>query len=187
MENEDAKIDTITSKTEVLAIGEKRNKNKKKRNKPAEIIDERAKFNDDCLKRIGLLLMGSQAPIGGADDLTASDWIGMETIKEHNKPDRFKFYCLRGKNNPNTKLWLFRIHNAHVILHGVRKLLKDENWISKDVIQSPLKADVSGQYYNDEAYYIQRIIAEVAHDEYDKLCQFVHYLNFEHSKKSAKV
>ncbi|XP_032589815.1 uncharacterized protein LOC116804940 isoform X3 [Drosophila grimshawi] len=185
MENEDAKIDTITSKTKVLAIGDERIPYAIKK-KPVK-YDNSVKLRHDYLKRIGLLLMGSQAPIGDVDDSTTSDWIGVETIKEHNKPDRFKFYCLRGKNNPNTKLWLFRTHNAQAIMYGVRKLLKDENWISKDVIQSPLKADVSGQYYNDETYYIHRMVSKVSYDEHVKLSQFMHYLNFEHSKKSAKV
>ncbi|XP_032589816.1 uncharacterized protein LOC116804940 isoform X4 [Drosophila grimshawi] len=184
MENEEAKIDTITTNTEVLAIGEKRNKNKKEREKP-EKIDERAKFKSDCLKRLSLLLMGSQTPFVGTEDTTKSSWIGIKRIKQLNKPDRFKFYYVRSKNRPDTELYSFRTQNPAAIMYGVRKLLKDENWISKYVIQSPLK--VRKQYDNDESYYIQSIISEVIDVECNKISQFMHYLNFEHSKKSEKV
>ncbi|XP_064551915.1 uncharacterized protein LOC135437781 [Drosophila montana] len=176
-------VATITSKTKVLAIGDEDEEYPKNKQLPA-------KYNmnflrEDFRKHLCLLLTGNRTPIDVVEDWNAVGRFGAASIKEDNQPRRYHFSCGRGNSFSTGEIISGPVLNAAEALNLVKNRLKTENWISSNVIETPLKTKVSrpdNPFYGSDQY-IQGIVSDALDAEKVKLIKFLRYLHRESIRK----
>ncbi|KRF79651.1 uncharacterized protein Dvir_GJ26649 [Drosophila virilis] len=179
MEHREEEAATITSKTKVLAIGDGNEEYPKNKQLPAK--DDVHFFREDFTKRLCLLLTGNPTPIHVVKDWDLVQRFGAASIKKDNQPRRYHFVCGRGNSYSTGEIISGPVFNAVDVLNIVKNRLKAENWISTNVIETPLKTKVSrahDPFYGSDQY-IQGIVSDALHAEDVKLFKFLLYLHRE--------
>ncbi|TDG42655.1 hypothetical protein AWZ03_010922 [Drosophila navojoa] len=150
-------VTEITSATKVLSIGDDESPEREK-NRNTDILQENLR------KHLCQLLTGSRTPIDVDVDWDKVDRFGVASIKEDNQPRRYHFYVLHGNNYKPGEISSGPVFDGNAMMEIVRKRLKEENWISKNVIETPLKAKLGSEPYASDQY-IQQIVSEALYGE----------------------
>lgn len=106
------------------------------------------------------------------------DRFGAASIKENNKPRQYHFYAQKGSSG-----WKSHTIISIPTFNAKRNRLREENWISESVIETPLRTNVDSSIYYGSDQYIQTIVSEALHAESKRLLNFVKYLHRNHNNK----
>ncbi|XP_043867095.1 uncharacterized protein LOC26527206 isoform X2 [Drosophila mojavensis] len=175
--NKKAERTLLTSEVKVLSIGDRRECSKP--TKPAIVFDKKV-FYDDCKKHFGQLLLGSRNCV--PNDRFMMDVLEMNTIEEDNQPRRYHFQCLPS-SYPG--IYMDCMHGvfgqtfyADAVMHELKKRLKDQKWISKNVLEFPKKTKVfrSRPCFEDD-YYVHNLALDILCEQKLKVFQFLLYLH----------
>ncbi|XP_017868452.1 PREDICTED: uncharacterized protein LOC108617241 [Drosophila arizonae] len=166
---EKSDVAELTSKTKVLSIGDDESPAREK-NRNTDILQENLR------KHFCQLLTGSRIAIDVVPDWDKVDRFGAASIKEGNQPRRYHFYVLHGNNYKPGEIISGPVFDGNAMMEVVRNRLKEENWISKNVIETPLKAKLGSEPYAYDQY-IQQIVSEALYGESPRIFRFVQYLH----------
>ncbi|XP_023175491.1 uncharacterized protein LOC111602567 [Drosophila hydei] len=173
----DTTLARLTSTTQVLTIGDP-----KERNKPKH-VDTEKNFGVDCTNYLSLVLMGNPTPVDDVSGSCPIEWFGMVTFANKNEPTRYQFYCYaaqKTKPNHSNINYFYQTINANAILRDVRLFLKEETWKNKNAILGPLKGKVYPHAYRPEEYYILGAVSKALKIQNAKVYPYMMFLHREH-------
>ncbi|XP_064551912.1 uncharacterized protein LOC135437779 [Drosophila montana] len=181
-ETEKETVATITCKAKVLAIGDEECFTKK----PPSFKYNVNNFQEDFRKHFCLLLTGSRKTVDVVGDWDAVEKFGAASIKEDNQPRRYHFFRQKGNSYPRGTMIFGPTFNAMEVMALVRKRLKEEKWISNNVIETPLKTKIGGKKYYGSDHYIKEVVSEALDVETRRTFKFVQYLQYLHRESNHK-
>ncbi|XP_032589817.1 uncharacterized protein LOC116804941 [Drosophila grimshawi] len=190
MEEVNTEIETtlaaVTSKAKVLAIGDGERCDKSKNNAVKD--NDTKNFMADCLNHVSRLLLSGLTPIEARRDWP---WEVLEIkfIREDNQLKRCHFHCYRSRKYLHdycTDLKHVCIYNAELGLHEIRKRLKSENWISRYVLELPLKTKLDPEIYGTGETAIWGVCNSVVSDNRNDVFRFLHFLHKQYVEEKAK-
>lgn len=183
MKNNDTEIEETSvskSKSKVLSIGDD---DCLSTNKPEENYNYDS-FRDDFRKHLCVILTGIKTPIDVTIDWNLVDRFGAASIKEGNQPRQYHFYGQRGNSGWRSHMIISGpTFNAKEVFKNVRNRLKEENWISENVIETPLRTKVGGGAHFGSDQYIQKIVSDALNAESKRLLKFIQYLHRSYNNK----
>ncbi|KRF79650.1 uncharacterized protein Dvir_GJ26039 [Drosophila virilis] len=180
--DKETEVATITCKAKVLAIGGEEYSTKK----PPSFKYDVNNFKEDFRKHLCLLLTGSRRTITVVEDWDLVERFTAASIKEDNQPRRYHFSCQKGHSYPRGMLISGPTFNPMEVMALVRKRLKKEKWISRDVIETPLKTKIGGKKNYGSDQYIQEVVLEALGVEMKRTFKFVQYLQHSHRESNRK-
>ncbi|XP_030570017.1 uncharacterized protein LOC115769348 [Drosophila novamexicana] len=178
----ETEVATITRKAKVLAIGGEECSTKK----PPSFKYNANNFQEDFRKHLCLLLTGSRKTIEVVEDWDLVERFTAASIKEDNQPRRYHFSCQKGNSYPRGTFISGPTFNPMEVMALLRKRLKEEKWISKNVIETPLKTKIVGKKYYGSDQYIQEVVSEALDVEMMRIFKFVQYLQYSHRESNRK-
>ncbi|XP_030243558.1 uncharacterized protein LOC115563945 [Drosophila navojoa] len=141
-------------------------------------------IRNDFRKHFCAILTGIKTPIEPKIDWNLVDRFGATSIKENNKPRQYHFYGQKGCSGWKSHTIISGpTFNAKEVFKYVKNRLKDENWISESVIETPLRTKVGTSLHYGSDQYIQKIVSEALHAEAKRLLNFIQYLHRNHNNK----
>lgn len=111
------------------------------------------------------------------EDWSKVDRFAAASIKEGNQPRRYHFYIVHGNNYKPGEIISGPVFDGKAIMKTVKNRLKEENWISENVIETPLKTKIDGKDYCSFDQYIQQVVSEALETESPKIFRFLQYLH----------
>ncbi|XP_034106411.1 uncharacterized protein LOC117569391 [Drosophila albomicans] len=161
---------TTVSKIKVLAIGDPDEDLPKEPETSKYLYQQN--LQADFRKHLGYLLLGTRSPIEVVEDWNTVRRFEAKSVKEDKKPRQYSFYFTKpGKWVPGTMISGPVLHGA-AVLEEVKKRLSEENWISENVIQTPLKTKESKEYYNSDMF-IQKVVSDAIDTDGTRLFKYV--------------
>ncbi|KRF79648.1 uncharacterized protein Dvir_GJ25670 [Drosophila virilis] len=173
----DTTVATLTLNTKVLAIGGRKETGKERK---SALEYDRNTFLGDCKNYLSLLLMGTRIPMAVADDSTATEWCGVKPIMEGNRTVRYQFYCHRPPIGPSHYIMYCKTFSASATMREIRKLLKEERWISKYEIKAPIKTAFDTRHYNSENYFVDCMVYRACNAECERIFAYLFNLHREY-------
>ncbi|KAH8299321.1 hypothetical protein KR044_000388 [Drosophila immigrans] len=168
----------VMSKSKVLAIGDPGESSTENKRTP---MYDRHNFQADFRTHLSYLLVGSRSPIDVVEDWNTVWQFSASVVKKGNHVRRYRFHYVKGSS------WLPGILISGPAISGrealdeVKKRLSEENWISENEIETPLKTKLGKEYYNCDQY-IQRVVSAALDAQHGKLFLYLLHLHREYVK-----
>ncbi|XP_023175489.2 uncharacterized protein LOC111602565 [Drosophila hydei] len=177
-EKAEATVALLTSEVKVLSIGNRREYFRSR--KPTIKFDKQI-FMEDCRKHLGQLLMGNREPFMPKERFMM-DLFKMKTVEEDKQPRRYHFDCLPYACPGSSMKYSIFGHTlyASAVMHELKKRLKNNKWISKNVLEYPRIIIGRSYYCNEDEYHVQNIVHDILSDQTFRVFKFLFYLHREY-------
>lgn len=105
------------------------------------------------------------------------DRFGVSSIKKDNQPRRYYFYIVHGNIYKPGDIFSGPAFDGKAIMNTVKNRLKEENWISQNVIETPLKTKFDRSLYYSSDQFIQQVVSDALNSEEPRIFKFLQYLH----------
>ncbi|KAH8354922.1 hypothetical protein KR093_001352, partial [Drosophila rubida] len=165
----------VTLTTKVLAIGDSEESSAEDKRKSKY---KQHNFQDDFRTHLAYILVGTRSPIDVVEDWNA---VWRFSASVHNKDKhvrRYRFHYVKGNDSPPGTIISGPVISGQEAMDHVRKQLSEENWVSENEIETPLKTYISKKYYNCDQY-IQHIVSNALGSQSSRLFKYLLHLHRE--------
>ncbi|XP_032590513.1 uncharacterized protein LOC116805012 [Drosophila grimshawi] len=181
LENKKDTMSTITNAVNVLAIGDEEETSESNNLAP---ISKQKRFQMRYEKHLSILLNGGRPLSSDCKKWNSYEYFSVASIKEENQPRRYHFRCSRKRDFRSGEIFNGPTFKAQHVMDEVRKVLKDENWISEYVIETPLKGKTEADACYNCDQYIQNVASYAMGAAYQRIFLFVLHLHKEYMKNN---
>ncbi|KAH8299335.1 hypothetical protein KR044_000416, partial [Drosophila immigrans] len=123
-------------------------------------------------RHLSYLLLGTRDPPEVVEDWNTVRRFEAKSVKEDDKPRRYSFHFAKAGESLSGTNISGPIYDGWAVLEEVKKRLSEENWISDNVIETPLKTKQSKECYNSDVF-IQSIVSDAIDTDRKRMFQYV--------------